>query len=272
MTETCSSRRLRPGTTARGEIGGAPAQRAIRLVRWPVGQPLASREHDVVALAAQHLDDHVAVVALELDDAALRRAADAAALLQAPGELAEAGVVERHARDRRDRLPAPPGDLAPHLHATAAAALRRPRLARLAHVALSARPDNPAIAHAQDATPLRRPMPVARRRDRVALVAAAVVTPDEIGGVALFAALDAAQREQLSRVAADVSLAVGEYAADEGADRALFAVLEGRIEPTRLVDGIERALGVRHPGEVFGEVPIALGTSRSASVRRSRRA
>jgi thioredoxin reductase (NADPH) len=26
------------------------------------------------------------------------------------------------------------------------------------------------------------------------------------------------------------------------------------------VDGIERVVGVRHPGEVFGEVPIALGT------------
>jgi thioredoxin reductase (NADPH) len=92
------------------------------------------------------------------------------------------------------------------------------------------------------------------------LVAAPVVTPDEIAGVALFAALDAAQREQLSRVAADVSLAAGEYAAHEGAERALFAVLEGRIEPTRLVDGIERVLGERHPGDVFGEVPIALGT------------
>ena len=78
--------------------------------------------------------------------------------------------------------------------------------------------------------------------------------------MALFAALDAAQREQLSRVAADVSLAAGEYAAPEGAERALFAVLEGRIEPTRLVDGIERMLGERHPGDVFGEVPIALGT------------
>ena len=78
--------------------------------------------------------------------------------------------------------------------------------------------------------------------------------------MALFAALDAAQREQLSRVAADVSLAAGEYAAHEGAERALFAVLEGRIEPTRLVDGIERVLGERHPGDVFGEVPIVLGT------------
>jgi Cyclic nucleotide-binding domain len=58
----------------------------------------------------------------------------------------------------------------------------------------------------------------------------------------------------------DVSLVPGEYAAHEGAERALFAVLEGRIEPTRLVDGIERVLGERHPGDVFGEVPIVLGT------------
>jgi thioredoxin reductase (NADPH) len=64
-----------------------------------------------------------------------------------------------------------------------------------------------------------------------------VVTPEEIGRVALFAALDLAQREQLSRVAADVTPVAGEYAAHEGAERALFAVLEGRIEPTRLVDG-----------------------------------
>jgi thioredoxin reductase (NADPH) len=87
-----------------------------------------------------------------------------------------------------------------------------------------------------------------------------VVTPEEIGGVALFAALDLDQREQIARVAADVSLVAGEYAAHEGAERALFAVLEGRIEPTRLVDGIERVLGERQPGDVFGEVPIVLGT------------
>jgi thioredoxin reductase (NADPH) len=87
-----------------------------------------------------------------------------------------------------------------------------------------------------------------------------VVTPDEIAGVALFAGLDRAQLERLSRVAADVSLVAGEYAAHDGAERALFAVLEGRIEPTRLVDGIERKLGERHPGDIFGEVPMSLGT------------
>jgi thioredoxin reductase (NADPH) len=87
-----------------------------------------------------------------------------------------------------------------------------------------------------------------------------MVTPDEIGAVPLFAALDQAQREQLSRLAADVSLVAGEYAAHEGSERALFAVLEGRIEPVRMVDGIERVLGERQPGDIFGEVPIALGT------------
>jgi thioredoxin reductase (NADPH) len=87
-----------------------------------------------------------------------------------------------------------------------------------------------------------------------------MVTTEEIGGVALFSALDPAQRGELSRAAADVSLVAGEYAVHEGDERALFAVLEGRIEPVKLVDGIERVVGERRPGDVFGEVPIVLGT------------
>ncbi len=87
-----------------------------------------------------------------------------------------------------------------------------------------------------------------------------MVTTEEIGGVALFAALGTAERERLSRAAADISLMPGEYAVHEGEERALFAVLEGRIEPIKLVDGIERVVGERRPGDIFGEVPIALGT------------
>jgi thioredoxin reductase (NADPH) len=87
-----------------------------------------------------------------------------------------------------------------------------------------------------------------------------VVTADEIGEIAAFAVLTPTDRERLSRMAADISLMPGENAADEGGERALFAVLDGRIEAVKLIDGIERVVGERHPGDLFGEVPITLGT------------
>jgi thioredoxin reductase (NADPH) len=87
-----------------------------------------------------------------------------------------------------------------------------------------------------------------------------MVTAEEIAQIAIFAELGAAERERLSRAAADITLLPGEYAADEGGERALFGLLEGRIEAVKLVDGIERVVGERQPGDVFGEVPIVLGT------------
>jgi len=87
-----------------------------------------------------------------------------------------------------------------------------------------------------------------------------MVTPEEIGRIAVFAALEEAAREQLSRAAADITVPAGEYAATQGAEAALFGLLDGRIEAVRLGDGVERVVGTRRPGEVFGEVPITLGT------------
>ena len=87
-----------------------------------------------------------------------------------------------------------------------------------------------------------------------------MVTAEEIATVAVFAALEREHRQRLAQAAADIVLRPGEYAANEGAERALFAVLAGRIEATKVVDGIERILGDRRPGDIFGEVPITLGT------------
>ena len=87
-----------------------------------------------------------------------------------------------------------------------------------------------------------------------------MVTPDEVGQVTIFAGLDPGARERLSRAAADISLAQGEYAAHEGDERALFVLLDGRIEAVKLVDGIDRVVGERRPGDIFGEVPITLGS------------
>src|SRR3954447_23033809 len=87
-----------------------------------------------------------------------------------------------------------------------------------------------------------------------------MVTADEIRAIPLFAGLAEAERERLSRAAADIRLVAGEYAAHEGAGQALFAVLEGQIEAVKLVDGIDNVVGIRDPGDLFGEVPIVLGT------------
>jgi thioredoxin reductase (NADPH) len=88
-----------------------------------------------------------------------------------------------------------------------------------------------------------------------------VVTADEIAGVSIFADLAPVERERLSRVAADIRLVPGEYAVHPGDGRALFAVLEGRLETVALEDGIPRVVGGRGVGELFGEVPIALATT-----------
>jgi thioredoxin reductase (NADPH) len=87
-----------------------------------------------------------------------------------------------------------------------------------------------------------------------------MVTPEEVGSVRIFSHLGLGDRERLARAAADVTLLPGEYAAQEGEERALFALLEGSIEAVKTVDGVERVVGRRRPGDIFGEVPITLGT------------
>jgi thioredoxin reductase (NADPH) len=87
-----------------------------------------------------------------------------------------------------------------------------------------------------------------------------VVTAEDVSQVRVFVDLDPAARDRLARAAADISLAAGEYAAYEGDESALFALLDGRIEAVKVVDGIDRVVGERHPGDIFGEVPITFGT------------
>ena len=94
-----------------------------------------------------------------------------------------------------------------------------------------------------------------------------MVSPDEIVKVPLFAALEPAALKRLCRVAADISLSPGEYAVYEGDERALLGVLEGRIEAVKLVDGVDRVIGERLPGDIIGELSIALGMPHPAGFR-----
>jgi thioredoxin reductase (NADPH) len=87
-----------------------------------------------------------------------------------------------------------------------------------------------------------------------------MLTPDEVRAVPLFASLSDADLDRLVRTAADIRLNAGEYAVHEGGERALYAVLSGKLEVVKRFDGVERTLGWRLPGTIFGEVPLAFAT------------
>jgi thioredoxin reductase (NADPH) len=94
-----------------------------------------------------------------------------------------------------------------------------------------------------------------------------MITPDELRLVPLFADLEKSELERLAQRSADVHLKQGEYAVHEGEGRALFVVLEGEAEVIKRIGGIERTVGRRAPGDVFGEVPLVMGTPMLASLR-----
>ena len=86
-----------------------------------------------------------------------------------------------------------------------------------------------------------------------------MITPSELAISPVLAKADPAQLAVVAAGAADLRLAAGEYAVHEGEERALYVVLEGSIEVTKLFDGIERPIGKRAPGQIFGEIPIVFG-------------
>ena len=95
----------------------------------------------------------------------------------------------------------------------------------------------------------------------------------ELRAVPLFSNLADEQIAYLLKTSADIRLLPGEYVLHEGETRrALFVLIEGRLEVTKFVDGAERVVGVRDPGESFGELPLALNTPFAVSVRATERA
>ena len=87
-----------------------------------------------------------------------------------------------------------------------------------------------------------------------------MLTTDDVAAIPLFSTLPPADLARLARTSADLQLSSGEFAVHEGGEGALFVVLTGKIEVVKTFDGIERRLGWRVPGTIFGEVPLALGT------------
>ena len=97
-----------------------------------------------------------------------------------------------------------------------------------------------------------------------------MLTIEEVAAVPLFSALSQKELELLVATSADIHLGTGEYIVHEGGtERALFAVVAGKIEVVKLIDGVERTLGWRNTGAIFGEIPIAIGLPFFGSYRAS---
>jgi len=94
-----------------------------------------------------------------------------------------------------------------------------------------------------------------------------VIALEELAAIPVLLEVPPGELERLARKAADIRLGAGEYAAHEGDERALFVVLAGKLEVTKSIDGVERTIAARGPGQVFGEVPIIFGTQFQGSFR-----
>jgi thioredoxin reductase (NADPH) len=94
-----------------------------------------------------------------------------------------------------------------------------------------------------------------------------MLTPDELAALPIFSALSPVALADVARAAADIYLSAGEYAVYEGEPPALFVVLKGAIEVIKLVDGVERKLGMRLPPNLFGEIPLVYGAQFQAGFR-----
>jgi thioredoxin reductase (NADPH) len=94
-----------------------------------------------------------------------------------------------------------------------------------------------------------------------------MISVEELAAAPVLASVPHEDLARVAHAAGDVRLVPGEYAVHEGDERALFIVLSGRIEVTKAIDGIERVIGERAPGQIFGEVPITFGTPFQGSYR-----
>ncbi len=98
-----------------------------------------------------------------------------------------------------------------------------------------------------------------------------MITTDELANIRLFSTLEAKELEYLANSVEDIRLIEGEYLTHEGDERALFVIVEGMTELTKVMNGVERVVATRAPGELFGEVPMMLSTPFPASCRATER-
>ncbi len=94
-----------------------------------------------------------------------------------------------------------------------------------------------------------------------------MITPADLAGVPLFAAVPHALRARIAARSADIRVNVGEWVTYEGDPAYFWTLLDGEVERVKTAAGIETQMTTFDPGEYFGEVPLMLGTDTFAAIR-----
>jgi cAMP-binding proteins - catabolite gene activator and regulatory subunit of cAMP-dependent protein kinases len=98
-----------------------------------------------------------------------------------------------------------------------------------------------------------------------------MITIDELAKIPLFSTLGESELKYLAGAVEDMRVLPGEYTDHEGGVRALFAIVSGKVELTKVINGVETVIAIRLPGEIAGEIPMTLSTPLPASSARSSR-
>ena len=94
-----------------------------------------------------------------------------------------------------------------------------------------------------------------------------MITPAELAGVPLFAAVPHALRARIAARSADIRANTGEWIAHEGDPPYFWTMLDGEVERVMTVAGQEVQATTFDPGEYFGEVPLMLSAASFAAIR-----
>jgi thioredoxin reductase (NADPH) len=94
-----------------------------------------------------------------------------------------------------------------------------------------------------------------------------MITIDEVRTIPLFSKQPDRVLEYVVNNCADIGAAPGEYVVTEGEQPALLIPVSGKLDMTKLIDGVESVVDVRRPGDLFGEVPLILNTPFLTSLR-----
>ena len=94
-----------------------------------------------------------------------------------------------------------------------------------------------------------------------------MITPADLAGVPLFAAIPHALRARIAARSADIRANAFEWITYEGDPAYFWTLLEGEVERVKTIAGTEVQMTTFDPGEYFGEVPLMLGTETFAAIR-----